>query len=279
MRWIFFSLVLANVALYIWHSLESDRQARFEKLNAASASPSERAVQGRPLVLVRELTEEEKIEIAKRPREAMVPAAAPVPAPEPAAPTAPVAAPEVVTAAASSDTAATPAPPASNPAPNVVTNVVPNQCLMFGPLTDKQYDQIAQRLLARSIVPERRLVDVKSGTEYWVVLPPLDSEQAAVMKLQEIQGRGIQGGQIIPKGELANAIAFGGVFAQKGEAEKTAEKMHAKGVKAEVRSLPRTQQQKWVSLSERQTPKLSDELWKEIEQDFPHFKKETYFCH
>jgi hypothetical protein len=268
MRWIFFSLLLANVVLYVWHSMESEREARFEKLNASSASPSERAVQGRPLVLVSELTEEEKAEFARRPRGAVEPEAAAPPAP----------APVPVPAAAPAEQAVMVAevPPG---APAVPAPVVPNQCLMFGPVTDKQYDQIVQRLLARSIVPERRLVDVKNGTEYWAVLPPFDDEKAAVMKLQEIQGRGIQGGQIIPKGELANAIAFGGVFAQKGEAEQMADKMRAKGLKVEVRAVPQVQQQKWVSLSERQAPKLSDELWKEIEQDFPRLKKETYFCH
>lgn len=270
MRWIFFSLVLANVLLYVWHSMESERQARFEQLNVSAANPSERAVQGRPLVLVSELTAEEKAEFAKRPKGMVVPEAAAPPAPVPAVLPEPVAA---VTPATEPIVASAEAPAAA------VVPVVPNQCLMFGPVTDKQYDQIAQRLLARSIVPERRNVDIKGAMEYWAVLPPFDDEKAAVMKLQEIQGRGVQGGQIIPKGELANAIAFGGVFVQKAEAEQMAEKMRAKGLKVEVKGVPQVQQQKWVSLSERQTPKLSDELWKEIEQDFPRLKKETYFCH
>ena len=111
------------------------------------------------------------------------------------------------------------------------------------------------------------------------MLPPFRDEKTAISKLQEIQGRGVQEGQIIPKGELANAIAFGGVFAQKASAEAMAEKMRTKGLKVEVRTASQIQQQKWVSLSERQTPKFSDELWKEIEQDFPRLKKETYFCH
>jgi len=267
MRWIFFSLLLANVVLYLWHSMESDRQTRLQQLNTASADESERAVQGRPLTLISELTEEEKAELAKRPKGVVEPeVSVPVPVlPEP------VAAPEVVSVTESESAPV----PAEVPAP---APVVPNQCLMFGPVTDKQYDQVAQRLLARSIVPERRSVDVKGGTEYWVVLPFAD-EKTAVIKLQEIQGRGVQGGQIIPKGELANAIAFGGVFTQKSQAEEMAKKMHGKGLKVEVRAVAQMQQQKWVSLSERQAPKLTDELWKEIEQDFPRFKKETYFCH
>lgn len=271
MRWIFFSLLLANVVLYLWHSMESDRQARFQQLNTASAGENDRAVQGRPLTLISELTEEEKAELAKRPKGAIEPeVSAPVVSvpvvPAPVDPE-PAAAPEAVSVTESVQA------PVEAPAP-----VVPNQCLMFGPVTDKQYDQVAQRLLARSIVPERRNLDVKGGTEYWVVLPFSD-EKTAVSKLQEIQGRGVQGGQIIPKGELANAIAFGGVFTQKSQAEEMAKKMHGKGLKVEVRAVAQMQQQKWVSLSERQTPKLTDELWKEIEQDFPRFKKETYFCH
>jgi len=262
MRWIFFSLLLANVALYLWHSMESDRQARLAQLNASSTG--ERAVQGRPLVLISELTEEEKNELAKRPKDVVIEAPASPPPPvllEPVAPPATEGAEENA--------------PAVTP---VSAPVIPNQCLMFGPVTDRQYDQVAQRLLARSIVPERRNVDVRGGTEYWVVLPPFSDEKVAVNKLQEIQGRGLQG-QIITKGELANAIAFGGgMFTQKAEAEQLAEKVGQKGLKVEVRAVPQIQQQTWVSLSERQAPKLTDELWEEIAQDFPRFKKEIYRC-
>lgn len=273
MRWIFFSLLLANVVLYLWHSMESDRQTRLEQLNTSSAGDSDRAVQGRPLALISELTEEEKAELAKRPKGVAV-------EPEVSMPAVPAPAPVLAEPAATSTPE--PAMVAESPVETPVeaaAPVVPNQCLMFGPVTDKQYDQVAQRLLARSIVPERRNVDVKGGTEYWVVLPPFADEKTAVSKLQEIQGRGVQEGQIIPRGELANAIAFGGVFTQKPQAEAMAKKMRGKGLKVEVRAIAQMQQQKWVSLSERQAPKLSDELWKEIEQDFPRFKKETYFCH
>jgi hypothetical protein len=261
MRWIFVSLVLANIALYLWHSMESDRLARREQLNVSAAAASERTVSGRPLTLISELTDEEKIALAKRP----------VVKEEPAMP-APVISEPVVAVEAVSVVESEPAA-VTAPAP-----VVPNQCVMFGPVTDKQYDQAAQRLLARSIVPEKRNVEMKGGTEYWVVLPFSD-EKTAVSKLQEIQGRGVQEGQIIPKGELANAIAFGGVMSTQQEAEKMAAQMRAKGLKVEIKALPRIQQQTWVSLSERQAPKLTEEIWKEIAQDFPRFKKETYYCH
>lgn len=274
MRWIFFSLLLANVGVYIWHSLESGRRSRIEQLN--SAASQETTLPGRPLMLVSELTEEEKTALVNRPPETeSVPEAAPVlPAPvtEPA-PTAP--------APASATTVAA-APPASDGAVQVAVSpaptAVPNQCVMMGPVTDRQYDQVVQRLLARSIVPERRLVDVRSGSEYWVVLPPFDDEKEAVRKLQEIQGRGAQG-QIIPKGELANAIAFGGVFAQTSEAEKFAQQMRVKGLKVEVRELPQLRQDKWVALSERQSPKLTEDIWQSLKADFTHLKKETYYCH
>lgn len=270
MRWIFFSLLLANIAVYIWHSMEVERKARIEQLNASAVSTA--TVQGRPLVLVSELTEEEKNELANRPVE--------VPAPEKVAPEV------VITEKAEPEKIAAGKPPASAPevvpAPLAPASAAalwpPNQCLMLGPVSDKQYDQIAQRLLARSIVPERQLVDTKGALEYWVVLPPFDDEKQAVAKLQEIQGRGVQG-QIIPKGELANAIAFGGVFSQQAEAEQLAEKMRVKGLKVEVRAVAQVRQEKWAVLSERQAPKLGDDLWQEIHQDFPGIKKQTKNCH
>jgi hypothetical protein len=98
-----------------------------------------------------------------------------------------------------------------------------------------------------------------------------------VRKLQELQGRGIEG-QIVPSGKLANAISFEGISSSKAEAETVAEKLHAKGVKVEIVALPGVRQEKWVALSERQTPKLTQAIWQTIKTDFPGLQKQVQRC-
>ena len=64
MRWVFIALVLANVGVFIWHSVESSRLQRLEVLSSSSGS-DQGIVSGAPLVLVSELTDQQKLDLAK----------------------------------------------------------------------------------------------------------------------------------------------------------------------------------------------------------------------
>jgi hypothetical protein len=120
-------------------------------------------------------------------------------------------------------------------------------------------------------------VDVPGQPEYWVILPPFNDEKTALQKLQELQGRAIPA-QIIPKGEMANAISFG-LHGQQAEANQQAEALNAKGYRVQVKAVPVIRKEKWLALSERQTPKLTEELWQGIHADFPKLQKQVKRCH
>ncbi len=65
MRWVFLSLLFANIALFVWHWFESDRQQRLQALNASVMNQGEE-MPGEPLVLIRELDEQQFEELLKR---------------------------------------------------------------------------------------------------------------------------------------------------------------------------------------------------------------------
>jgi hypothetical protein len=140
-----------------------------------------------------------------------------------------------------------------------------------------QAEQVSQRLMAVAIITDMTEVDVPGKPEYWVVLPPLSDEKSALQKLQELQGRAIPA-QIIPKGELANAISFG-LHGERDDANKQADELNAKGYKVQVKAMPVIRKEKWLSLSERQAPKLTEALWTGIQTDFPKLNKQVRKCH
>lgn len=284
MRWIFISLLLANAALFVWYSVESGREERLEALNASSITTDSGLVSGAPLTLVSELTKQERLNLSK-PKPAaesqeqaatMTAALSPTAVAETQQPQQPqpLQASQPLPELASQNASAT---GAVKPIEETATPLEPNQCLMLGPISVKQVEQLSQRLMAVTIISESIDVDVKGAPEYWVVLPPFTDDKAAFQKLQELQGRGVQA-QILPSGPLANAISFG-LRGQKSEAAKLAAELQTKGYHVEVRAVPITLKERWLSLSERQAPKLNDEIWHGIQQDFPKLEKRIKSCH
>jgi len=265
MRWVFIALVLANVGLFFWRSVESSRMERLEALNTTSDN-DRGVVAGAPLILVSELTEQEKQDLMKPKETPSIKEAGEA---------------SVAVAPVTKDKPVSDIPVASSPAvttQNTRQAVETNQCLRIGPLLNAaEAEQVSQRLMAVAIIADMIGVDVPGKPEYWVILPPFNDEKTALQKLQELQGRAIQG-QIISKGEMANAISFG-LHGQRDDANKQAEELNIKGYKAQVRAVPVINKEKWLALSERQAPKLTDELWQEIHKDFPKLNKQVKTCH
>jgi hypothetical protein len=265
MRWVFIALVLANVAVFIGHSVQSSRLERLEALSSSSEG-EHGTVSGAPLILVSELTEQQKLDLAK---------------PQPVAAVAVAATEASVVQAPTSEAAPVSSPVVVEPAPTTKSKPLvseANQCLRLGPAVGTgQAEQLSQRLMAFTIITDIVDVEVPGKPEYWVVLPPFSDEKTALLNVQELQGRGMKV-QIIPKGELANAVSFG-LHGQKDAANQQAEELNTKGVKAVVKSVPVMHKEKWLLLSERQTPKLTEELWNGIHADFPKLGKQVKNCH
>lgn len=214
---------------------------------------------GDKLVLVKELTEEQR-QVLDQVKPPPVSNPKPEPLPEPEA-EAQVEVPETEAVASAEDQPV----------------AAPNRCLIIGPAANaSQTSQLSQRLVALGIISDVIEVDTPGETEYWVVTPPFPSDQAALKKLQEVQGRNITA-QVIFKGPLANTISFG-LYNREQEAEKQAAKIRQLGYRNEVRSLSTVRKDPWMFLSERQAPKLSEEIWQGIHQDFPRLKKQEHRC-
>ena len=152
-----------------------------------------------------------------------------------------------------------------------------DQCLILGPIDKQQAQLLSQRLVALGIANGTRDIPANGGVEFWVVLPPLDDNKAAVRKLQELQGRHIDG-QIILQGDLTNAISLG-LFGQRANAEKRLEEIRSQGYgTAVIREKPHAFKETWIMLQETEVPKLSEESWAAIHGDFPALSKRRHPC-
>jgi hypothetical protein len=266
-RWIFFALLAANVALLTVHYVQMRHQDRLQALNSSPVDEG-RVVSGAPLILVSELSDQQRKDMAKV-------------KPAPAKP-APAAIDQLASSKAKPSTNAD-ASGSSTDDKNLqqmlrATAVVgPNQCFMLGPIPSAaQAEQVSQRLMAIRIITDMEDLDVPGSPEYWVVLPPFPDERQALQKLHELQGQDISA-QIIPKGELANAISFG-LHGQQADADQQAEQLNARGYKVQVKAVPVMHKEKWLALSERQTPKLNDGVWHSLQKDFPALEKHIKNC-
>ena len=278
MRWIFLTLLAANAAVFVWYWSESDREARLNKLNAGVGESRE--MPGARLVLVSELSEAQRAELAKA-KPVTAPASQPVTETKaletkaadgkaaetkgPETKTADTKLPETSAAGTLPTTASAPA-------------VAGVRCLMIGPLADRQKgDQLSQRLLAVGIAAEIREVSVENGVDYMVILPPAEDNKAVLRKLQELRGRNIDA-QIIPSGDLANAISFG-VFADKSNADKLVEQLKRIESTVMIKERPRMLKENWAILQEKEVSKLNPEVWAGLHGDFPVLDKRPYPCH
>lgn len=255
MRWIFLALVLVNIVVFLGYSFVSSRPGYRD---ASTDIPSSDAMPGDKLILVSELTDEQRQVLDK-----VKPPAVSNPKPEPA--------PEVVEVVEPEGEV----DPASETAPAPAD--LPSGCVVLGPAANaSQASQLSQRLVAVGIISDVIELDAPGDPEYWVVTPPFANDQAALRKLQELQGRNVSA-QVVFKGPLAHTISFG-LFGQEQEAEKQAAKIRQLGYRVEVRAVPTLRKDTWILLSERQAPKLSDVIWQGIQADFPKLKKQEQRC-
>lgn len=268
MRWIFLVLLAANAALFGWYWSELDRADRLKALNVSVHE--DRPMPGSRLVLVKELTEQQKLDLGKL-KDKIVDQ-------EKTAPVAVVPAP--VTAVVQKEAPSPLVEPVAESTPPSVAaaKTTSDQCVMLGPVKDKQQgQQVTQRLAAVSIHSDIREISVEGGVEFWVILPPADDNKAALKKLLELQGRSIDG-QIIPQGELANAISLG-LYGQRANAEKRLTEVKSMGYpNALIRERPRVFKESWVMLTELSSLRLTQELWLGIHEDFPSLDKRSHPC-
>jgi hypothetical protein len=150
-------------------------------------------------------------------------------------------------------------------------------CLFLGGFDDELSAQsLEQRLLSLDIQSEVQQLDVATGVDYWVYLPPLASRQASLRQLRELQSRNIDS-YIITVGDLANGISLG-IFSRKDSAEGVVARLREVDYSALVRELPRVHNKYWVRVAPASQRQLGDSILEALKNDMPALQHRQMPC-
>ena len=133
-------------------------------------------------------------------------------------------------------------------------------CMGLGPFENVLSAQdVAGRLNAMSYTAKMTAVDTPTGEfDYRVMLPPVSSTQEAFRKLREFKSRDIDS-FVITKGVNARGISLG-VFSSNGTAEDHRRALVAQGYDVHVNAIPRVNRSYWIQINQGMFPEglLSD---------------------
>ncbi len=131
------------------------------------------------------------------------------------------------------------------------TPAEPNRlCPVVGPFdTRSDAEKVLGRLMATGYQGQVRGIEVEKERLHWVYIPPLDSREAALKTLRELQSRGVDS-FIVSEGEDRNGISLG-YFESEDSARGLRSKMETAGYPAEIRETTEKVTEYWLYVEKR----------------------------
>ena len=153
-----------------------------------------------------------------------------------------------------------------------------DKCELIGPFAELLHaEYLVERLTALEVASSVRQVEIADGKNYLVYLKPEMSEKEALRRLGEIQQSKAIDSYIIPSGELANGISFGQFTAEK-EATEKAEQIRAQGYAAEIKEIPKSHNETWVEVHQKNGQKMSEEKWLSLLKEEKAIERRQNYC-
>lgn len=235
MRWIFYCLIIANFAFFIW-------QLQSVHIGPAGGGSSlyfqERLPDGEILVLLSERIGSPGSQAAGAEATASVTKELVKPvAPEQSV------APQDVPPSAADMLGVAEAPDNNVP----VVEEPSLKCYQAGPFADEvDQEQALSALRAQRYEAVAKIVDRGVEKEHWVLIPPIASRPEALDVLQTLKQLKIDS-YLVTEGEYRNAISLG-LFVREGSAVGVAERVASLGYETEVRIKERPKSEYWVEV-------------------------------
>jgi hypothetical protein len=152
------------------------------------------------------------------------------------------------------------------------------KCELIGPFAELLHaEYLVERLTSLDAASVVRQVEIADGKNYWVYLKPEMSEKEALRRLSEIQQSKAIDSYIIPSGELANGISFG-QFSNEKEATEKAEKIRAQGYAADIKEVPKSHNEIWVEVREKNGQKITEDRWLTLLKEEKAIERRQNYC-
>lgn len=122
-------------------------------------------------------------------------------------------------------------------------------CYTLGPFKsgDATRDSIRTWLRGRVSDVNLRQDERREIALYWVYFPPTASRDEAVARMNALKAEGITDVQVVPKGDMANAVSLG-VFRKSASRDRRLREMSAKGYEPKVSNRYRTVKADWLDV-------------------------------
>lgn len=235
MRWIFFSLLAANLGIFIW----------WQTAKPPASPPAHTYTTPAGVGSVVLLSEADK--------QAGTAAGAAAPSAQTASPG------QVPAEPAPPEPSAQIAPGTDAPVAEAKPDTSHAQCVLVGPYENNELVQQAlEKLQAKEINAHLFQMELSVSGGFQVYLDGFENRAQAKKRLDELQAGGIDS-FIVPKGEFINTIALGS-FDQEGAAKGQQEKLAAAGISSKIRESKRPVVELWVAMPSELGDKLAEPL-------------------
>ena len=141
---------------------------------------------------------------------------------------------------------------------------------------DDALDTARVRLAASGINLKKISYKTVTNSEFWVLLGPYSTNEAAQQKLADVSAQGFDG-LVISSGEFANAISFG-VFNDAVSAQAEVDKLQLSAVQANIRRKDQSSDDQWLRISEQSVYDIEANWLVRLKNDFKLTKSEKKSC-
>lgn len=133
-------------------------------------------------------------------------------------------------------------------------------CTLVGAFpSEAAANSFVQDLAAMGVASKVKNVLVSSAVGFWLHLPPLSSRKELLLRIAELQRQGIDS-YVIPDGDLENGISLG-MFSEEKRAVTLKNNIEQLGYQPKIAEVPREKRELWILLLPKESTKISDERW------------------
>ncbi|MEM8500982.1 MAG: SPOR domain-containing protein [Pseudomonadota bacterium] len=150
-------------------------------------------------------------------------------------------------------------------------------CWKLGPFEESELaSNIQTRLRATGVDLFVQKIATPVAPDYWVYAVPMETRQAAVELLRNLQQRNVDS-FIIAEGELENGISLG-FYSKEKTAREVVEEHLGQDYRVAMQVVPRNIEEYWGVVRAREFDKLSEEAWERFRSDNGDLALEQKYC-
>ncbi len=150
-------------------------------------------------------------------------------------------------------------------------------CWKLGPFEERELaSNIQTRLRATGVNLSVQKIATPVAPDYWVYAVPMETRQAAVELLRNLQQRNVDS-FIIAEGELENGISLG-FYSNEKTAREAVEAHLGQDYRVAMQVVPRNIEEYWGVVRTREFDKLSKEAWERFREDNGDLALEQKYC-